>query len=112
MEKERDEIGDREERPAFVQEAGERGEARELSVGPAEQLHQLVDGAVGAEDLREKRAREEKNEGEIDAREPWQPPERDQRPDARGESDDAAHAQPVLGEMRLQHEGGRHELEP
>src|SRR5438477_12841387 len=91
VEEKPDEVCDGEQRPAFVQETRERREARELPVGPAEELHQLVDRAIGAEDLGEEGAREQQHEREVDPREPRHAAQRHERGDARREADDAPH---------------------
>src|SRR4029079_9923567 len=69
VEKESDEEYERGERPEFMEEPGERGETRELAVRPVEDAQEFVDGAVGAEDLREESSREHQHDGEVDARE-------------------------------------------
>src|SRR6185503_11396381 len=53
VEEEGDEEYECRERPKFVDEARERREARELPVRPAEEAQEIVEAAVGPEDLRE-----------------------------------------------------------
>src|SRR5687767_1557053 len=107
-----DEIDERRERPALVQEARERREARELPVRPAEKLQQFLQRAVGAEDLREERAREDEHDREVNAAEAADAAQGDEGEEAADEAAHAAAAYPIGRKVRLEHEGARDELEP
>src|SRR6185312_9980761 len=104
-EEERDEECERADGPKFVQEAREGREVRELPVGPAEEAQQLVDRAVGAEDLRDEGAREEREDREIEAPRAREPAQRREERHPAGEPGEARGGDPLLREVGLQHDG-------
>src|SRR5258706_14608920 len=101
FEEDRDQEDDREERPRLVQEAREGREARELAVRPTEEAKELVQAAVGAEDLREQRPGEDEDDGEVHAPGTSQAPQREEAGHAGDQARDASGAQPFLREVRL-----------